>query len=41
MLRYFAGLSIEQVAEVLGVSVPTVNREWKLARALLMIDMEA
>ncbi len=40
MLRYFAGLSIEQAANVLGVSVPTVNREWRLARALLMIDMD-
>jgi RNA polymerase sigma factor (TIGR02999 family) len=34
-LRYFAGLTIEQVAEVLGLSVPTVNRYWNYARAWL------
>jgi RNA polymerase sigma factor (TIGR02999 family) len=34
-LRYFAGLSIEETAEVLGVSPATVKREWRLARAWL------
>jgi RNA polymerase sigma factor (TIGR02999 family) len=34
-LRYFAGLTSEQVAEVLGVSLSTVKREWNLARAWL------
>jgi len=34
-LRYFGGLSVEETAEVLGVSVITVNRDWKLAKAWL------
>jgi RNA polymerase sigma factor (TIGR02999 family) len=34
-LRFFAGLSIEETAEVLGVSAPLVVRETRLARAWL------
>ncbi|HKQ80028.1 MAG TPA: sigma-70 family RNA polymerase sigma factor [Blastocatellia bacterium] len=34
-LRYFGGLSIEEAAEVLGVSSPTVQREWRAAKAWL------
>ena len=34
-LRFFAGLTQEETAEVLGVSVPTVRRDWRLARAWL------
>jgi RNA polymerase sigma factor (TIGR02999 family) len=34
-LRYFGGLTLEEAAEVLGVSVATVKREWTLARAWL------
>jgi RNA polymerase sigma factor (sigma-70 family) len=34
-LRYFGGLSIEETAEVLGVSPMTVKREWAMARAWL------
>ena len=34
-LRFFAGLSIEETAEVLGVSTATVEREWVLAKAWL------
>jgi RNA polymerase sigma factor (TIGR02999 family) len=34
-LRYFAGLSIEETAEVLGISPTTVRREWRRARAWL------
>jgi RNA polymerase sigma factor (TIGR02999 family) len=34
-LRYFGGLSIEETAEVLGVSPGTVKRGWRLARAWL------
>lgn len=33
--RYFAGLSIEETAEVLGVSPTTVKDDWRLARAWL------
>jgi RNA polymerase sigma factor (sigma-70 family) len=34
-LRYFAGLTIEQVAESLGISVRTANRHWAYAKAWL------
>lgn len=34
-LRYFAGLSAEDAAEVMGVSLRTVGREWAYARARL------
>jgi len=34
-LRYFAGLTIEQSAEALGISVRTANRHWAYARAWL------
>ncbi len=40
-LRFFAGLSIEQTAEVLGVSSATVERDWHLARAWLFREVEA
>ena len=34
-LRYFAGLTIQQTAEALGISVRTANRHWAFARAWL------
>jgi RNA polymerase sigma-70 factor (ECF subfamily) len=34
-LRYFGGLSVEETAEVLGISPETVKRDWKMARTLL------
>ncbi len=34
-LRYFAGLSMEETAETMGVSRSTVAREWRMARAWL------
>ncbi len=34
-MRFFMGLTHEQIAEVLGVSLSTVNREWKTARMWL------
>jgi RNA polymerase sigma-70 factor (ECF subfamily) len=38
-LRFFAGLSVEQTAEVLGVSPATVKRSWSSARAFLHREM--
>jgi len=38
-LRYFAGLTIEQAAEVLGVAVPTAKRDWTYARAWLFREI--
>jgi RNA polymerase sigma-70 factor (ECF subfamily) len=39
-LRYFGGLSVEETAEVLGISVATVKREWSTARLWLLHQME-
>jgi RNA polymerase sigma-70 factor (ECF subfamily) len=38
-MRYFGGLSIEETAEALGISVVTVNRDWRLARSWLIREM--
>ena len=38
-LRYFAGLSVEQAAELLGVSRATAYRHWTFARAWLQSQM--
>jgi RNA polymerase sigma factor (sigma-70 family) len=35
-LRYFGGLSVEETAKVLGISSPTVMRDWNTARAWLL-----
>ncbi len=34
-LKFFAGLTTEEIAEILGISVATVEREWKFSRAWL------
>lgn len=38
-LRYFAGLSVEETAEVTGLSPATVKREWAMARAWLHAEL--
>lgn len=38
-LRYFVGLSIDETAQTLGISVPTANRWWAYARAWLLTDL--
>jgi RNA polymerase sigma factor (TIGR02999 family) len=38
-LRYFGGLTIEEAAEVVGVSPATVVREWTIAKAWLRVDL--
>jgi RNA polymerase sigma factor (TIGR02999 family) len=38
-LRYFGGLSVEETAEVLGISPATVKREWATARAWLRREL--
>ena len=40
-LRFFGSLSIEETAEVLGVSPGTVMRDWTLAKAWLRKEMTA
>ena len=39
-MRFFGGMTEEEIAEALGVSVRTVSREWKKARALLLTLVE-
>jgi DNA-directed RNA polymerase specialized sigma24 family protein len=38
-LRYFGGLTIEEAAEVIGISAATVVREWTIAKAWLRADL--
>jgi RNA polymerase sigma factor (TIGR02999 family) len=38
-LRFFGGLTVEEVAEVLKVSQETVRRDWRLAKAWLMREL--
>src|SRR5436190_7599455 len=40
-LRYFGGLSVEETAEVLGISPETVMRDWKMARIWLFRELSA
>lgn len=40
-LRYFGGLGVREVAEVLGVSEITVKRDWRYAKAWLYREIEA
>jgi RNA polymerase sigma factor (TIGR02999 family) len=39
-LKFFGGLTTEEIAEVLEVSPPTVLRDWKLARSWLQREMK-
>jgi RNA polymerase sigma-70 factor, ECF subfamily len=38
-LRYFGGLTEEEIAEVLGLSARTIKREWSVARAWLYAEL--
>jgi len=38
-MRYFGGLSAEEIASVLGVSVQTVHRDWGIAKSWLAREM--
>ena len=40
-LRYFGGLTLEETADVTGVSLATVKREWAMARAWLRRELMA
>lgn len=41
ILRFFSGLTVEEIAEALGVSVETVHRDWRLTRAWLHREISA
>ena len=38
-LRFFGGLTVEEIAEVIGMSVGTVARDWRHARAWLQVEI--
>lgn len=38
-LRYFGGLIVEDTAEVLGVSLETAKRDWKMAKTWLLREL--
>jgi DNA-directed RNA polymerase specialized sigma24 family protein len=40
-LRFFGGLSVEETAAALDISVETVMRDWKLAKSWLLRDLTA
>jgi RNA polymerase sigma factor (TIGR02999 family) len=40
-LRFFGGLSVEETAQVLGVSADTVLRDWRLARSWLLKELSS
>lgn len=39
-LRYFGGLSVEETAEALSISAETVKRDWRMAKAWLLRQLE-
>ena len=38
-LRFFAGLTVPEVAEVLALSVTSIESEWRAARAWLSVEL--
>ena len=38
-MRYFGGLTIEETAEAVGVSISTVKREWAMAKSWLKAEL--
>jgi RNA polymerase sigma-70 factor (ECF subfamily) len=38
-LRFFGGLTMEETAGLMGVSVPTLEREWRAAKAFLRAEL--
>ena len=40
-LRFFGGLSVQETADVLKVSPDTVMRDWRLAKAWLLRELQA
>lgn len=38
-LRYFGGMKIEETAEVLGISLDTAKRDWRMAKAWLVAQL--
>ncbi len=41
LLKFFTGLDHEQIGKMLGMSVPTVERDWRFARSWLSREMQS
>lgn len=39
-MRYFGGMTVEETAEALAVSIETVKRDWRLAKLWLLDELE-
>jgi DNA-directed RNA polymerase specialized sigma24 family protein len=39
-LRFFAGLSVEETADAMGMPAHQIKREWRKARAFLLQDLD-
>ena len=39
-LRFFGGLGMEEIASVIGVTTRTVERDWRMAKSWLRLEME-
>jgi DNA-directed RNA polymerase specialized sigma24 family protein len=39
-MRFFVGLNADEIAAVLGISPTTVHREWRMARAWLLRELD-
>jgi RNA polymerase sigma factor (TIGR02999 family) len=39
-LRFFAGLTVEETAQILGISPDTIARDWRMARTWLLRELE-
>ena len=40
-MRFFGGMSVEETAEALHLSVGTIKRDWRLAKAWLARELES
>ena len=40
-LRFFGGLTEQEVASLLNISVPTVKRDWEFARSWLLAQLKS
>ena len=40
VMRFFAGLTVDEIAGVLGISAATVMRDWKLAKSWLLRELD-
>jgi DNA-directed RNA polymerase specialized sigma24 family protein len=38
-MRYFGGLSLDEIAEATGISVPTVTRDLRMAEAFVLREL--